>query len=75
MRTTAIIFDGTDINSKSSLMYLPKEGKSKRGVYESIIDLIVCFFGRTTTSGLLQNKSGQHQGCKVVSSMFGGMSR
>lgn len=38
-----IIFDGTDINSKSSLMYLPKEGKSKRGVYESIIDLMFVF--------------------------------
>ncbi|MBP8977593.1 MAG: transposase [Bacteroidales bacterium] len=38
-----IIFDGTDMNSKSSLMYLPKEGKSKRGIYESLIDLMFVF--------------------------------
>ncbi|HOO19380.1 MAG TPA: hypothetical protein PK296_04225 [Paludibacteraceae bacterium] len=38
-----IIFDGTHMNSKFSLMYLPKEGKSKQNIYESIIDLMFVF--------------------------------
>jgi len=38
-----IIFDGTDMNSNSSLMDLPKNGKSKQGTYQSMIDLMFVF--------------------------------
>ena len=38
-----VIFDGTDIPSASEQMNLPKKGKSKRGTFESIFNMMCIF--------------------------------
>jgi hypothetical protein len=47
IKTDNIIFDGTDILSSSKNMSYPEKGRTKKGIFDKIINLMFIFSGKT----------------------------